>query len=36
MFMAMFQLADSSTGGDFDREATEELVEETLAPYLAK
>jgi hypothetical protein len=34
MFMAMFQLADSSTEGDFDRETTEELVEETLAPYL--
>ena len=36
MFIAMFQLADSSTEGDFDREVTERLVEKTLAPYVTK
>jgi hypothetical protein len=36
MFMAMFQLADSATEGEFDKEATERLVEETLAPYLSR
>ena len=36
LFMAMFELADSSTEVDFDRETTERLVEKTLAPYLTK